>query len=261
MTSKFKRIQSPSSILAYRRGDGFKWGCPRKYYLRYIKKLKTKPSLPLITGNMVHSTIEDFTKAYLPEMLKRDHDDLKKFALAFLQKHWRQRQPEILKLCDGNGKYVEAYNECQAMIFNWLSVFLMEMRAGRSPPAAETRLICDVNGVQGIIDATYNDTGNCEVRDYKTGRKNEITQDIKLQLAIYSLLHKQHFGKFPSKVSIHFLKYPPSKDNPKIFRPTRKLVDWAAQEIADHHERTRSDNEEDYPCVCGGWCEKDFLLC
>ena len=261
MNSRFKRIQSPSSIIAYRRGDGFRWGCPRKYFLRYIKKLKTRPSLPLIVGGMVHSTIEDFTKAYIPKMLERDTDDLKRFALTFLQKHWGKRRLELSRLCEDNTKYVETYNECRDMVFNWLSQFLKEMRAGRSPPKAESRLSCGIHGVQGIIDATYNDSGNCEVRDYKTGKKDEVSQDMKLQLATYSLLHQQHTGRLPDKVSIHFLKHPSSKNNPKIFRPTQNLIDWVIHEIEDHHDRTQSDAEEDYPCVCGGWCEKDFIQC
>jgi len=261
MNSRFKRIQSPSSILAYKRGDGFRWGCPRKYFLRYIKKLKTRPSLPLIVGSMVHSTIEDFTKAYLPEMLERETDELKRFALTFLQKHWLERRPELSRLCETNTKYVETYNECRDMVFNWLEVFLKEMRAGRSPPQAETRQVCHTFGVQGIRDARYPDPQNVEVRDYKTGEKTEITKDIKLQLGIYALLEKQCTGKLPDKVSVHFVRHPASKDNPRIFRPTQKLVDWVIHEIEDHHDRTQSDNEEDYPCVCGGWCEKEFIQC
>ena len=36
--------------------------CPRKYYYQYIKKLKGKPSLALISGNIVHNTISDFIR-------------------------------------------------------------------------------------------------------------------------------------------------------------------------------------------------------
>jgi CRISPR/Cas system-associated exonuclease Cas4 (RecB family) len=48
-----KKYQSPTSINTYLR-------CPRKYYLRYIKGLKSKPSIHLIRGKAVHETIAQF---------------------------------------------------------------------------------------------------------------------------------------------------------------------------------------------------------
>ena len=34
----------------------------------------------------------------------------------------------------------------------------------------------------------------------------------------------------------------------------RKVKD----EIRNIHKATQSNNEEDYPCTCGGWCQKEF---
>ena len=85
-----------------------------------------------------------------------------------------------------------------------------------------------------------------------------VTPDIKLQLAIYSLLEQEEHGKLPDRVSVHFLKFPSSKDNPRIFKPTQALVDWAAEEIRLMHKIIESEREEDYPCLCGGWCEREF---
>ena len=34
--------------------------CPRKFYLRYIKRLRTRPSIYLIRGLIVHKTLHEF---------------------------------------------------------------------------------------------------------------------------------------------------------------------------------------------------------
>ena len=49
------RILSPTAINTY-------LSCPRKFYLRYIKKLRTRPSIHLIRGQIVHQTLHQFHK-------------------------------------------------------------------------------------------------------------------------------------------------------------------------------------------------------
>ena len=34
--------------------------CPRKFYLRYIKRYQTRPSIHLIRGQIVHKTLHQF---------------------------------------------------------------------------------------------------------------------------------------------------------------------------------------------------------
>ena len=51
-----KRL-SPSAINSY-------YKCPREYYYTYIGKLKTKPSIHLVKGSIVHKTLEDFFKRF-----------------------------------------------------------------------------------------------------------------------------------------------------------------------------------------------------
>jgi len=50
------KFLSPTSINTYLR-------CPRKYYLKYIKGLKEKPSIHLIRGKAVHDAIAKFHKS------------------------------------------------------------------------------------------------------------------------------------------------------------------------------------------------------
>ena len=254
---KFKRILSPSAITCYKHDENFKFGCPRKYFLKYIKKLKEKPKLVFIIGSIVHSVAEDYTKSFTIETLDQPYSNAKDDVIKLLGDKWKQQENQINMLALNTYHKEYHYAESRKMVINWLNQFIKEMSRGRSPPETERRIVNHDYGIQGIIDAKFN--GNeVEIRDYKTGKHKKISHDIKLQLAIYSLLHFEEAGKLPDKVSIHFLKFPPAFDNPKIFKPTPELVEWAKEEIQKMHEIIQSEDESDYPCLCGGWCEKSF---
>jgi CRISPR/Cas system-associated exonuclease Cas4 (RecB family) len=107
----------------------------------------------------------------------------------------------------------------------------------------------------GIIDAIYNRNGKASLTDYKTSKKDELTQDIKVQMAIYALLYKENYGMLPDTIAIDFLRH--EKAIP--FKVTDEFSDHAIKICKEIHEKTSSGNEEDYPCKCGGGCEKDFL--
>ena len=64
-----KRWLSPSSINAYIR-------CPRKFYYSKILKLKQKPSIYLIRGIAVHSTIHKFYKHGINKCANMDYGHL-----------------------------------------------------------------------------------------------------------------------------------------------------------------------------------------
>jgi len=252
---KQKRIHSPSSILTYKQGEGFKWGCPRKYFLRYIKRLRQKPKPALIIGDIVHKTIEEITRSYHKEMLDWDYQTFRAWVLKTLKKRWDLKKQEIAALSHNQFHYSKLLKDSEMMLINWLHQFIKDIIQAGAPPFAETRIVSKTHGVQGIIDAIYPG----EILDYKTSRSQEITPDIKLQLAIYTLLYHEQFGKLPERVGIHFLKFPSGDKNPRRFKPTQKLINYAIQEIALMHQLTQSDKESDYPCLCGGRCEEEFI--
>jgi len=258
MTQTRKRIHSPSSILTYKYGNGFKWGCPRKYYLRYIKGVKAKQKSPLITGGIVHKTIEKFTRGYRREMLDWEYNKVRKLALTTLKENWDLKKHELAATCTNQHHYSQLLTNAQMMVINWLHQFIRDVLAGRGPPEPETRIVSERLGVQGVVDALYHHKGCAEIRDYKTSGYDAITPDIKLQLAIYSLLYKERFGTLPDRVSVHFLKFPRTEKNPRRFKATPTLIGYAMKEVQLIHELTQSDRESDYPCRCGGKCEEEF---
>ena len=239
-----KKYQSPTSINTYLR-------CPRKYYLRYIKRLKSGPSIHLIRGKAVHETIAQFSQMKFDR--SADSETTNNTLLDLFGKNWRRQNSEIQRLILDAKTIDEFYSESQEMLLGWLKRYSQK---GYGRPKTGIKLFSKTHGVMGIVDAVFTDNGRIILLDYKTGKKNEITEDIKVQLAIYTLLYREKFGRMPDIVAIDFLKH----QEERRFRASEKLIQYAAQLCTDTHKKTISNNEKDYPCQCGGWCDKEFIM-
>ena len=86
--------------------------------------------------------------------------------------------------------------------------------------------------------------------DYKTSKKDEMTPGYRLQLAIYALLYKLKYGVMPAKVGIDFLKF-----GVKQIEVDENLLDEAEDEVRAIHEKTATENIEDYPRHESGLCK------
>ncbi len=149
------------------------------------------------------------------------------------------------------------YSDSQNMILNWLDSFLKDNPKDLQPKT-EQKLFSKQYKVWGIIDIIKNGAGIPHIIDYKTCKSMELTDEYRLQLAIYSLLYYENMGTMPAHmVGIHFVKF---KDGLKLFRPTQKAIEYAIEKINLVRSRTNSTDINDYPCTCGGWCRKDFDL-
>ena len=177
----------------------------------------------------------------------------KRTLLEIFEKNWHKQKNEIQKLGLDGKTIDEFYSESQAMLLGWLKRYVKK-RYRR--PKTEIKLFSKTHKAMGIIDAVFTDNGRILLVDYKTSKKNEITQDIKVQLAIYALLYREKFGRMPDIVAIDFLKH----QEERRFRANEKLIEYAAQICSDIHKKTISNNEKDYPCKCGGWCDKEFIM-
>ena len=177
----------------------------------------------------------------------------KRTLLELFDKNWHKQKNEIQKLGLDDKTIDEFYSESQAMLLGWLKRYVKK-RCRR--PKTEIKLFSKTHKAMGIIDAVFTDKGSIILLDYKTGKKNEITQDIKVQLAVYALLYTEKFGRMPDIVAIDFLKH----QEERRFRVSEKLIQYAAQICSDIHKKTISNNEKDYPCQCGGWCDKEFIM-
>jgi CRISPR/Cas system-associated exonuclease Cas4 (RecB family) len=178
---------------------------------------------------------------------------MRRTLLQLFDRNWHKQKDVIQKLGLDCMTIDEFYAESQQMLLGWLERYL---KSGAGKPKTEIKLFSKTHKVMGIIDAVFIDNGRIVLLDYKTGKKNEITADIKIQLAIYALLYREKYGRMPDIVAIDFLKH----KEQRRFWADQKLIQYAAQICSDIHNKTISTHEKDYPCKCGGWCEKEFIM-
>ncbi|MDP7323766.1 MAG: PD-(D/E)XK nuclease family protein [Candidatus Woesearchaeota archaeon] len=244
--AKFARIQSPSSINTYRQ-------CPRKYYYSYIKKLKSLPSIHLTRGKVVHSTLEEFFTINIDNLTKDDYDYTFKVVLnEIFKKHWQKSYRELSSL-QLKPEELKHYHDESVMMINQfhknfvekIKVFLeketLQQAFKHLAPETEKYYISKDHGVRGFIDAIHKIEGKVILMDYKTSKRDVISEDYKLQLAIYALLYEQTHDTLPSKVGINFLKF-----NEQTLTVDKELLEFAKKEVELIHKSTTSIDIKDY---------------
>ena len=245
-----KRIQSPSSINIYKR-------CPRKYYLHYILKRPTKPSIHLYRGSIVHSAINQFEKLGIKSAIDTDFQPLRVKLHSIFKNEWKKQVQDIRKLNLQKEELLSFYTESLQMLDNWLQEFISEYIRGPPQKKVELKLFSSPEySVMGIVDVIKEDGTGIAIIDYKTAKDPVISDEYKLQLALYALLYEETFKNRPHQVGIHFLKY---KDGIKMLPVDESLLNLAKKEAKLIHINTASEDPKDYPCTCGGWCERDFI--
>jgi RecB family exonuclease len=239
------RVQSPSSINTYKQ-------CPRKYYYQYIEQLPTKGSIATVRGTIVHETLEYFFERPIAQVADT-FTNLQYHVLSIAKERWMDHDEELTEL----GMTVDDINlykeETRMMLLNWLNYFWKkvqkDMEAGRMfeesfarlTPIRETEYRNEEMRIRGYIDAIHEIDGKIQIMDYKTSKNPIISEEYKLQLAIYAFLYKHTHGKVPDKVGIFFLKH-----GEQLMDVNDELVAHADLEIRWVHERTKSIDIRDY---------------
>lgn len=247
-----KRVLSPSSINCY-------LGCPRKFYYSYIEELEGPPNIHQVRGKVAHSVLEHFFDTDVSGVSKGNCQDfLFQRMQELLAKEWVSASADFALLnlpAEATQSYFE---ETVMMLFNWLEHFVGRVNAmpGDFPiafrlltPVRETMFVSEHLSVRGIIDAIENTNNEVRIMDYKTSSSFDETEH-KLQLAIYSLLYSEKFGRLPDKAGIYFLK-----DRPKFIEVNDSLIDFAKATIDEVHAKTSSENIVDYPRSPGRKCK------
>lgn len=257
LSIKKRRIESPTSILTYMQ-------CPRKYYYKYIKQLEQKPNIHLITGDAAHKTIQAFHNTDVTKI--RTQGFLEKAQRTILQQftqQWEAKKNELAKLSLDSDERWMHYDKTREMIKKFYLHHTNKIIAYKRhynlsmleawhmlKPKTETSLTSESYGVQGRIDATHQLDGETIIIDYKTSKKDEITTDCVLQLAIYTLLHKEAHGRMPDKAGIHFLRHR------EILMPTsQQLLNLGKKTSLRIHQLTKHDTINKYPRKISGLCK------
>jgi CRISPR/Cas system-associated exonuclease Cas4 (RecB family) len=239
------KFLSPTSINTYLR-------CPRKYYLKYIKGLKEKPSIHLIRGKAVHDAIAKIHKSEIQDT--KDFERTKIELLSLFNHSWIAQDRQIGDLGLPEEALNDYYNESTEMLRGWLKRNPPSLQNRNLRPQAEVKLFSQNHRVMGVIDAIHSVNGKVSLTDYKTGKIDILSQDIKVQMSIYALLYRENFGTLPDQIILDFLKFQQAKP----FPVTDDFVQYAERICKKIHGKTSSVDEKDYPCKCHGWCAKDF---
>jgi hypothetical protein len=123
--------------------------------------------------------------------------------------------------------------------------------------ASELRIFSYQHQLMGIVDAVTTRGDEVTLIDYKTSRDTTITDEIMRQAVLYAILYQDRYGRAPDIVAIHFLKDP---GDPIPIFIDEFFLDYGEILVESVREKTRSQEENAYPCNCGGYCERDFTL-
>jgi CRISPR/Cas system-associated exonuclease Cas4 (RecB family) len=242
-----KRILSPTAINTY-------MSCPRKFYLRYVKRLKTRPSIHLIRGLIVHQTLHQFNKNHPKNVLDILLEKVCRELLGVFNEKWKTAE-NSLKALDLPEEQIEFFrHDSELMLINFARWLLKNSLP--TADLAETKIWSNNLRIMGIIDAVHIMGDKVVLVDYKTSKYARITEDIKRQAALYALMYQDKYNKAPDEVWIHFLKV---QDDPLPVHIDEHTLQYGKILIDSVHENTVSKMEEDYPCKCGGYCERDFV--
>ena len=242
------RFLSSTSINSYLR-------CPRKFYLRYIKRLKSKPNIHLLRGSAVHKTLERFFReGYADSSDYVYYDDTRRAILSLFSDEWRSRKEQLLALGLKDQDLAFYYQDSLKMIINWLHDYIRSGEQGLSRSTVEEKIFSKQLMTMCIIDRVSKARSPPMIIDYKTCRSAELTDEYKRQMGIYALLYAEKYGIRPT-TAIHYLKF---LDGLREVHLTNDFMEKIKNLILNIHAKTQSEDEKDYPCTCGGWCNKDF---
>lgn len=227
--------------------------CPRKFYLRYIERRGTKPSIHLIRGLVVHKTLQQFHTEFPRGPPERSLKEIQEDLLTLFSQEWEKARSRLNALNMPKQEVDFFRRDSQLMLLNFSHWFFDH---GLPMPAAcESRIWSNNLKAMGIIDAVFKKDSAVILVDYKTSKHAKLTDDIQRQAALYALLYQDKYQKTPDAICIHFLKFP---GGPLPIRIDEATLEYGKILIESVRENTVSQNESDYPCKCGGYCERDF---
>ena len=218
-------------------------------------KLKSKPNIHFVRGRIAHTTLEKFFKLQIYAKSGDNYSDVKKGLLDLFECIWAEHSYEIKSFNLPKHEVDDYYSNLRMMMINWVTLFMKENPKELSPQT-EVKLFSKKFKVWGKFDVIKNWLGFPLILDYKISKSMKIDDDQRLQLAIYSLIQYDKTGNLDHMVGIHFLKF---LDGIKIFKPTKKSIQYAIDKINIVRAETTSTDIKDYPCTCGGWCSDDFV--
>lgn len=210
---------------------------------------------------MVHEMLELFFVKY--------EEDLDGYVKNIIEKTNKKYLDEIkeLKLTEDEEK--ELYEDCLAMITQYMTLFKIKLTdlvsVGKAQnnrhafyllkPKFREKWFEDAElRLCGFMDRIHKDwDGYVTIGDYKTSSRFGIgiKGDYEIQSAIYALLYKRWTGKIPDYTSVIFLRYGEEVRT----RVTPSQIQYALDLVKEVHEKSKTDKIENYPKREGKLCK------
>ena len=250
------RLESPSSINTYNM-------CKRKYFYSYKLNLPRKDSISTLTGKTVHDALEGFFNINITGIDKSNYQViLRQQLMNLFNNSWTKALPLLLKLENDKDTIRKFYQDSIYMLQNFIDDYLstlstvinggtFEEAFTKLKPQTEIYLFSEKHKVHGYLDVILEINNEIYIIDYKTSSRDDFTEDYKLQLAIYSLMFNEKFGKMPSKLGLHFLRH----GTKKFIDANEELIEKAKKECELIQLNTVSDDINNYDKNPGPWCK------
>ena len=243
---KKKRWLSPTAINSYLR-------CPRHFYLSKIKKIKQKPSIHLIRGIAVHKAVEKFYKNKMNQYPDMDYSELRHLVIGLFKTEWEEKTDSLDSL-ELTVDELDFYNwDSQMMMLNFLDDFVRNKGFSEPDPVIEKTLFSHKYLLLARLDKIEKQLLPHYIEDFKTSKSMEITEEIKRQMGICSLLYQEVYKRKPI-LGVNFLKF---KNGRKIIDLSNAYIEGLKHLVLEIHAKTQSEYIKDYPCKCR-WCHKNF---
>jgi ATP-dependent exoDNAse (exonuclease V) beta subunit len=202
----------------------------------------------------VHKTLHEFHTHFPRTLPEISHAKIREDLCNIFDKKWDNAEHNLSSLGLTRAQIESFRDESKRMLINFTDWFFRNNMA--LPELSEARMFSRNLGLAGIIDAVHTRDDKVTLVDYKTSRHAKITDDIRRQAALYALLYHDKNKTLPDQIWVHFLKFP---GDPLQIKIDDQLVNYAKFLVNSVREDTKSDDEQDYPCTCGGYCEMDFI--
>lgn len=252
---QLRRVESPSSINTYLQ-------CPRKYFYSYVLSLPRKESIHTIRGKIIHSVLEDLFSVNMTKInTDQYYEELRLILINLFNYHWGENITKFLKLNIQKEVIKEFYNESLEMLNNYLYRFCSKIEQEIKTktfsqafellkPKTEVQYFSERHMVQGFIDAITTKEKEVTLWDYKTSRRDVISEEYYMQLSIYALLYYEAHGVYPDYVGINFLKHTEKK-----LQVTNEMIEKAKSTIYLVQEKVKSNEIDDFPKHVSSLCK------
>lgn len=217
--------------------------CPKKYWLRYVKKLSAPRADSLEFGTIVHAALEDTVR----ELVERNHRGAipQDVLRAAYEENWTKAG------CTDRALYEEG----RSMLDKWRERF-GEFDAGRVL-GLEQRIAFTFGGVQvsGVVDRVDRiDADTIQIVDYKTSRA-WMLPDESNQLALYGAAMREKYGAARVRVAFDMLRHNQMVVcdlTPEMEQRTEAWVASLAEQVQS--AQARDEYPEKLNAFCG-WCD------